>query len=54
MPKTPAPKASKASAEKSTKKLAPTRPASNPYVSDHARHLDRGPKYGSSGSRRPK
>lgn len=36
------------------KKLAASKPSSNPFVSDHANHLDRGPKYGSSGSRRGK
>jgi hypothetical protein len=54
MPKSPAPKAAKPAADKHRKKLPPSKPASNPYVSDHAKHLDRGPKYGASGSRRPK
>ncbi len=36
------------------KKIAASKPSSNPFVSDHASHLDRGRKYGSSGSRRSK
>jgi hypothetical protein len=35
-------------------KVVVSKPSSNPFVSDHANHLDRGRGYGSSGSRRSK
>jgi hypothetical protein len=44
--------ASEAKAPK--KKVVVSKPSSNPFVSDHANHLDRGRGYGSSGSRRSK